>query len=273
MEHPTRSAQGVSQKQERLRTGTSRPGSSESLGHEASARIANGVAHHVNNLLTVILGNLDMLSADCRADAADAARLERIRCAVEQGARLTDKLLVLSRGHALEREAVGLAEAVRESLHLLGHRFVAPVQLETRFADDLPRVLADRTPFTQVVVNLLLNALEALPSGGTVRITTRRAWSEDLARLSEYPPTVAFVVLEVEDDGLGMSSTTLDRAFEPFFTTKDPAVWAGLGLAVVHGLVVHSGGHVFLDSEPGRGTKVTLLLPEAGTPGGRSAGA
>ncbi len=246
---------------------------SESHGHEASARLANGVAHHVNNLLTVIVGNLDMLSAACRADADDVARLDRIRSAVAQGARLTDELLALSRGRILQREAVGLSYAVRESLHLLGHRFVEPVRLETRFADDLPRVLTDRTLFTQVIVNLLLNALEALPDGGTVRITTRRAWSEDLARLSEYPPTGAFVVLEVEDDGVGMSATTLDRAFEPFFTTRDPAIHTGLGLAVVHGLMVQGGGHVFLDSAPNHGTRVTLLLPVADAPGGPPGGA
>lgn len=273
MEQPTESVASVKHEQERLRSSAARPRSSEPPGHEATSRIANGVAHHVNNLLTVIMGNLDMLSAACRADADDAARLERIRSAVGQGARLTDKLLALSRGHMLEREAVGLAEAVRESLHLLGHRLGDPVRLETRFADDLPQVLTDRTSFMQVFVNLLLNALEALPDGGTVRITTRRVWSEDLARLSEYPPTGAFVVLEVEDDGEGMSATTLDRAFEPFFTTRDPAVWAGLGLAVVHGLVVHGGGHVFLDSEPGHGTKVTLLLPQAGAPLGPTGGA
>jgi len=268
----TESVAELQQELERLRREVARLHGHESHGREANGRLANGVAHHVNNLLTVIMGNVAMLTTVSREDADDAARLDRIRHAVEQGARLTDKLLSIARGHVLEREAIALNALVEETVHLLGHRFVAPVTLEVRLGSDLPAVLGDRTQLAQSIVNLLLNAIEALPEGGTVRVTTRRTWGEDLARLSEYPPTGEFVVLEVEDTGVGMSATTLDRAFEPFFTTKDPSRWPGLGLAVVHGNVLQSGGHVFLDSEPGHGTRVALLLPALAGAGTGAAG-
>lgn len=267
MDLSTEEVASLQRENERLRRELSRLRRHESYGREANARLANGVAHHVNNLLTVIMGNVAMLATASGVDAEDAARLERIRHAVAQGASLTDKLRSLARGHALEREAMSLNACVEESLHLLGHRLAAPLHLEVRLTADLPRVFGDRTQLTQAVVNLLLNAIEALPEGGAIRVTTRRMVGEDLARLSEYPPTGEFVVLVVEDDGEGMSATTLDRAFEPFFTTRDPARWSGLGLAVVHGVILQCGGHVFLDSEPGRGTRVALLLPTAAAAG------
>jgi PAS domain S-box-containing protein len=217
---------------------------------ETVGRLAGGVAHDFNNLLTVILGHADMLLAHVPAEGPVADMLHEVRRAGERAADLTHQLLAYSRRQAVAPRVLDLNDVVASAGRMLRRVLGEDVTLTTHPDPALPRVLADRGQVEQVLVNLAVNARDAMPRGGNLRIRTRAAGGG--------------VVVEVSDSGCGMTAEVRARLFEPFFTTKPVGRGTGLGLAVVHGIVTQAGGRVEVASEPGRGATFTITLPPAG---------
>ncbi len=220
----------------------------DSLGH-----LAGGVAHDFNNLLAVITGYCGMV-ADSLADGDPCrADLEGIRKAAERGASLTRQLLIFSRLEPSRPETVDLNQIVSETRDLLSRTLGEDIQVVTRLDPDLHCVTADRSKMEQVLLNLVMNARAAMPSGGELTITTG---NHEVAAVGG--PAVR---LDVTDVGTGMEPAVAQRAFEPFFTTRPKGQGTGLGLATAYGAVTDAGGIIELDSELGRGTTVRVSLP------------
>ncbi len=230
---------------------------------EAIGRLAGGVAHDFNNLLTVIAGHVSLMVIG--TDPSDPARAHaaKIATAVEKGAAITAQLLAFGRKQMQLRVAIDLNELVSATTQMLGRLIGEHVEVQLHLEASLPAVLADRVQLDQVLLNLLVNARDALPDGGTIRVTTRAAGARDLARVENGAPIGDFVLLEVTDDGIGMDEETRKRIFEPFYSTKSPGRGTGLGLSVVYGIVRQGEGQVFVESVPGRGTTFGVLLPVA----------
>jgi PAS domain S-box-containing protein len=230
---------------------------------EAVGQLTGGIAHDFNNLLTAVLGNIDLIEQDGKNDDERLRRLAGgIRRAAERGAALTERLLAFSRRQALRPQNIDLNQLVNGTFELLrsilGERIVIKVALAT----GLWRTFVDPNQLENVLINLSVNARDAMPSGGTLKFKTSNASLDQNYRATH--PGVApgeYVVLLVSDTGEGMSRETAARAFEPFFTTKPIGGGTGLGLSQVYGFVGQSNGHITLDSEPGAGTTVTIYLP------------
>lgn len=224
---------------------------------EAIGQLTGGVAHDFNNLLMVVSGGLDML-----ARGPDPARQERLlsgmRNAVQRGAGLTRQLLAFSRRHALEPVPIDVARQVDEMRELLDRSLSGAVQVNTDFAPDLWPVLADPTEFELVLLNLTVNARDALAEGGLITIG-----GENRHLDGEDGLTGEFVRITVVDTGEGMPEAVIARACEPFFTTKDIGKGSGLGLAQAYGFARESGGLLKIDSEVGVGTTISILLPRS----------
>ncbi len=224
---------------------------------EAIGQLTGGVAHDFNNLLMVISGGLDMLTR--HPDGLRRERVfDRMRQAVERAARLTRQLLAFSRRQALKPEPIDLRRHIGEMRELLDRSLRADVYVDTQFAAGLWPIEVDAPELELVLLNLCVNARDAMPDGGTVTIR-----AENAPALQDGELQGDFVRLSVIDPGTGMSPEVLTRVFEPFFTTKDVGKGSGLGLAQVHGFAQQSGGGVRIVSEPGRGTTITLLLPRS----------
>jgi PAS domain S-box-containing protein len=231
---------------------------------EAVGQLTGGVAHDFNNLLTVILGNIELLEPKLGDDLSRTLATEA-REAAEMGARLTDRLLTFARRQRLETQSLNLNEFVLGLTELLRRTIGAPIDLSTALAPDLWPTVADPGQFESAVLNLVLNARDAMPDGGRLVIETFNA-TLDAATVASAPDMAAgdYVVLSVADTGHGMPPEVRARAFEPFFTTKGAGKGSGLGLATIYGFARQSGGNVTIYSEPGRGTTVNLYLPRAG---------
>ncbi len=228
---------------------------------EAIGSLAGGVAHDFNNLLAVI-GMNARLALEGIPDASPAREeIEETIRAADRAAELTRQLLAFSRKQILRPERIDLNASVRSVERMLRRLLRANVQLETELASDLHPVLADQTGVEQILLNLLVNAQDAMPRGGAVTIRTRNAPGDPAAEeaVLEGP----HVVLSVEDTGIGMDEATRARVFEPFFTTKEVGQGTGLGLASVYGIAQQSGGRVEVWSRPGQGTVFSILLPAA----------
>jgi len=216
---------------------------------ETVGTLAGGIAHDVNNQLTAILGQVD-LGLDHLDDAHPARRhLSRAGEAARRCAETTRALLAFSRPTTTEQKPTDLNAVVEETLHLLRKVVGARVQLDTDLAEGLPAVLGDPIQLEQVLVNLVVNARDALPAGGVVQIRTR--------------PLESGVELQVQDNGIGMTPDVKARIFEPFFTTKGPGEGTGLGLAMVRGIVLAHGGDLTVDSAWGQGTTFRIRLNPA----------
>jgi PAS domain S-box-containing protein len=227
---------------------------------EAIGHLTGGVAHDFNNLLTVVIGNLELLDRHLQRDRRARDLADQAMKAAERGATLVRQLLSFGRRQALRPTAVDLNELVATTLDLLRRTLGETIEIETRLAPALEPARVDRNQLESALLNLCLNARDAMPEGGRLTIqTTRRRVPEDFASEDLRPGDYA--VLTVVDFGVGMSPEVQARAFEPFFTTKDVGEGSGLGLSMVYGFAKQSGGHVELSSEPGRGTTVTLFLP------------
>jgi signal transduction histidine kinase/AmiR/NasT family two-component response regulator len=228
---------------------------------EAVGQLTAGVAHDFNNLLTVVLGNIARLEKE--AAPPTARRLEMMRIAAERGAKLTAQLLAFSRRQKLEPKPVNLSDAVGSLKELLQTTLGAAFRLETNLEPDVWPAMVDPTQIEMVILNLAINARDAMEAGGRICVETANAVVSQPRTRPEAPERGEYVVLTVSDDGCGMDNEVLSRVFEPFFTTKEVGRGSGLGLSQVLGFAKQSGGGVQIDTHPGRGTAVKVYLPRA----------
>jgi two-component system cell cycle sensor histidine kinase/response regulator CckA len=229
---------------------------------EAVGRLAGGVAHDFNNLLTVILSYSSLLLEDWSADHPDRDDVDQIRKAAEGASGLTRQLLAFSRQQVLDPRITDLNGVVANIEKMLGRLLGEDIRVVTRLADDIGTVKVDSGQLEQVIVNLAVNARDAMPGGGILTIETANM-EMDEAYVSGHPIAApgSYVMLAVSDTGTGMDEATQARIFEPFFTTKGPGKGTGLGLATVHGIVRQSSGFIWVYSEIGRGTSFKIYLP------------
>jgi two-component system cell cycle sensor histidine kinase/response regulator CckA len=233
---------------------------------EAVGRLAGGVAHEVNNMMTIIMGFSDLLARSGEVPVQRHRDIEEIRKAATRAGKITQQLLAFSRQQILQPADLQLNDVVSDLVPVLRLLLPANVELETALAPLGPLVHADRAQLDQVIINLAFNARDAMAAGGTLRLVTdsRRLVEEDGRRLIGIPiPAGQYALISVIDTGHGMDLPTLQQVFEPFFTTKPAGSGTGLGLATVYGIVKQSGGYVWVESAPGTGTTVTACLPQA----------
>jgi signal transduction histidine kinase len=227
---------------------------------EAVGRLAGGVAHDFNNLLTVIISGSDILLDQIR-DRGQREFVEMIKQAGERGASLTRQLLAFSRRQVLRPEMLRLNHLLGNLSKLLGRLIGEDIALVTDLDPDVGCVKADPGQMEQVVMNLVVNARDAMPGGGRLTLRTRRVDVPPGADGPDGVPPGSYAVLEVTDTGCGMDEHVKSHLFEPFFTTKEMHKGTGLGLATVHGVVHQTGGHIRVESEPGRGSVFRIYLP------------
>jgi two-component system, cell cycle sensor histidine kinase and response regulator CckA len=230
---------------------------------ESIGRLAGGIAHDFNNLLTVINGTAELAALDLPRDSPLRTDLLQIRQAGERAASLTRQLLALSRQQILKPAIINLSAVVRGMQSMLRRLIGEHVHLAFRCDDALGHVKADPSQIEQVILNLAVNAQDAMPDGGTLTIETGRAYLDtDDAANHMAPRAGVYAMLAVSDTGIGMDEPTRQRIFEPFFTTKEIGKGTGLGLSTVYGIVQQSEGGLFVYSEPGHGTTFKVYLPQ-----------
>ena len=230
---------------------------------EAIGQLSGGIAHDFNNLLTIISGNLELLE-ETISNPQDHELLSRAARAADSGARLTNRLLTFARRRQLAAEVINLNEQVRGMTELLQRTIGDTIELRTHLARDLWLARVDAGEVEAAVLNLAINARDAMPDGGKLAIRTDNAMLEDGEIGFEGPLTAGeYVRISVSDNGAGMTKETLSRVFEPFFTTKAPGRGTGLGLSTIYGFVKQSNGNITIYSELGTGTTVNLYLPRS----------
>ncbi len=237
---------------------------------EAVGQLTAGVAHDFNNLLVVILSSTALLERDLPGTAVGdrvTGRLRNIREAGERGAKLTAQLLAFARRQQLEPRVLDLNDAITAMLGLLQSTLGSSIHIETCFDPAVRPALADPTQLELIVLNLAINARDAMPEGGRLVLSTRNCTLVDAPERAEEPEPGEYIALEVTDSGTGMTPEVLAKAFEPFFTTKDVGKGSGLGLAQVFGFAKQTGGGARISTVEDQGTTVTVFLP--GVPGGK----
>jgi signal transduction histidine kinase/AmiR/NasT family two-component response regulator len=229
---------------------------------DALGRLAGGVAHDFNNLLTIIKGNSDLALDQIKPADPARANCEQISKVADRAAALTRQLLAFSRRQLLQPRVLDLNDLVMESSRLLKRLLREDIEFNVRCGDSLGRVLADAGQIEQVLLNLTVNAADAMPSGGKLVIETDNVTVDEKYALS-HPPLQPgrYVMFTVTDSGSGMTAEIKARIFEPFFTTKEPGKGTGLGLATVYGIVNQSSGCIHVESSPGAGTRFEIYLP------------
>ncbi len=234
---------------------------------ESIGTLAGGIAHDFNNLLTVILSYGSSLSLELEKDSRQRRAAEQITQAAERGAGLTRQLLAFSRQQVFQLRVVSLNDIILNLLTMLQRIIGEHIEVNSVLAEDLAPVMADAGQLEQVLMNLTVNARDAMPKGGRLTLETQNAeLDEDFVRQHIGSAPGPHAVMTVSDTGIGMSAETLAHIFEPFFTTKGPGSGTGLGLAMVYGVVKQSGGCVWVYSEVGKGTSFKIYLPKASQP-------
>jgi two-component system, cell cycle sensor histidine kinase and response regulator CckA len=232
---------------------------------EAVGRLAGGIAHDFNNLLTAIRGNAELMSHRVTADPAMAAEVDEILHAADRAASLTRQLLAFSRKQVLQPVTLNLNDSIGSVSRMARRLIGTDVQLHLDLGTNVSSVRADPAQVEQVLLNLLVNARDAMPTGGTITVQTSNARLDADApelRQANIAPG-AFVLMNVIDDGIGMDQATQMRIFEPFFTTKETGRGTGLGLSTVYGIIRQTGGAITVSSKPGKGSSFKVYLPAA----------
>jgi two-component system cell cycle sensor histidine kinase/response regulator CckA len=247
-----RSEAALQRSEERLR---------QSQKLDAIGGLAAGVAHDFNNVLSVIIGHADILLSELAANDPSRESIDEIRSAATRAADLTRQLLAFSRQQILQPQKTDIRRIVAGMGKLLRRLIGEDIELSIVAPPDLGTVIVDPSQMEQVILNLAVNARDAMPRGGTLTITTTNVDVGDDSTTDPGVPPGAHVVLAVTDTGIGMDEATQARIFEPFFTTKEPGSGTGLGLATVFGIVQQSGGTISTTSAPGQGTTFKIYLP------------
>ena len=241
--------------------------STKSQKMETIGQLTGGVAHDFNNLLAVILGSLALLKKRLPDEPRTSRLLEGAIQGAERGATLTKRLLAFARRQELKLEAVEVQKLVPDMLDFLRQSVGPSISIEVDILPDVHAVKIDANQLELALMNLVVNARDAMPKGGSLTITCRNETATDLNDLPNTLPRGDYVRMSVADTGEGMDEATLAKAMEPFFTTKGIGKGTGLGLSMVHGLTAQSGGAMHISSQPGKGTVVSLWLPRAGARG------
>jgi signal transduction histidine kinase/response regulator RpfG family c-di-GMP phosphodiesterase len=236
---------------------------------DAIGKLTGGIAHDFNNLLAAVLGGLGLIERRAELDDEDQRILSMTKRAADQGSELVRRLLAFARRQQLEPAAIDIPSLHRGVDELLTHTLGGLVELDWQIADDIWPAFADRPQLELALMNLIINARDAMPDGGTISVVAenRSATEDDRVPLPEGD----YVVVTVVDRGCGISAELLDKVFEPFFTTKEVGKGTGLGLSMVYGFAKQSGGTLHIDSQVGEGTRAALWLPRATVNGARSA--
>ena len=228
---------------------------------ESLGQLTGGLAHDFNNLLMVVMSNLELARKRITGDDRLTLWLERASEAAARGAALTKRMLAFARRQDLKPESLALSDVVKGMAEMMLHSLGPTVRIDVDVPSDLPAIRIDRNQLELALLNLGLNARDAMPDGGQLLIAAKPA---DKSHLPEKIGLGTYILLSVADTGIGMDVETLRRASEPFFSTKPAGKGSGLGLSMVHGLALQSGGAFRIDSAPGEGTTVSLWLPTAG---------
>ena len=231
---------------------------------EAVGQLTSGIAHDFNNLLTIVLGNLELMADEVSGNTRLTTLIDNAQHATLRGASLTQRLLAFARVQPLNAEVTDVNEIVDKASALIAQTLGDDIRVETGLANDLWLAVVDRMQLENALLNLAINARDAMPGGGALRIETANV---DLPPVADNASGVGrpgpHVVITVSDTGTGMSRDVAENAFQPFFTTKEVGAGSGLGLSMVYGFVSQSGGHIELSSEPGRGTEFRLYFPKS----------
>jgi nitrogen-specific signal transduction histidine kinase/CheY-like chemotaxis protein len=231
---------------------------------DAIGQLTGGVAHDFNNVLTVIIGTIEVL-ADAVADRPELASLTRlIDDAAERGAHLTRHLLAFARKQPLQPREIDVNGLILETARLLHPTLSEQIEISTKLAEDTWSAMVDPNQLATAILNLALNARDAMPEGGKLTLDTRNVHlDEGYASMHSEVIVGNYVMVGVSDTGFGIPAANLDKVFDPFFTTKDVGKGTGLGLSMVFGFVKQSGGHIKIYSEEGQGTSVKMYLPRS----------
>jgi PAS domain S-box-containing protein len=231
---------------------------------EAVGQLSGGIAHDFNNLLTVIVGNADLMTDKLKARPDLLRQAVAIRAAGQRGAVLTQRLLAFSRRQTLQPAPIDCNELISSMLHMLQRTLRDDIEIVTTLAPNIGFAFADPTQLESAILNLSINARDAMPHGGQLTIATAVMPLDEDYRVRN-PEVIPgnYVMVSITDDGSGMPKDVLEHVFEPFFTTKEVGKGSGLGLSMVYGFIKQSNGHVSIYSEPGLGTTVRLYLPAA----------
>ena len=229
---------------------------------EAIGQLTGGVAHDFNNLLAVIVGNIDLLEQSLDPDGPERTYTQEATAAANRGAALTGRLLAFSRKQPLDPRPVCINDLLESMTALLERTLGETIQLRFKLRDNITPCMIDRLQLENAILNLAINARDAMPGGGSITIETSNV-SLGAREVAQLPGAVEgdYVLIAVRDTGIGMSAAVQARVFEPFFTTKDVGEGSGLGLSMVYGFVKQSGGYVSIESKPGSGTEVRLYIP------------